>query len=1214
MTDGTAVKLANLIRGNDRGAISLRVLLSAALIAASGGVGFTAFMQPAGAALAPGTICHASNSNTNPYQQNPPSFTAQAGGHDDHKGPIWYHNIPTAWGDIIPPFDYDDGGVIKHYPGLNWGVSGQEIWANDCDAVYPDLAIVKTSSGNGNEGGTGSYFLNVSNVGNGTAFGTAAAPLVVTDTMPTGVVATAASGAGWTCTVAAAGASIRCERPTDLSPGAAAGQITVSVDWTTTGSKSNTGTVATVTGEKVTSNNTSTITTTVAGPLLSGSVVKTSDADGDTNWTSDETTPTAGADVTFRATVTNNSGVTVNLGALSDNYGAAPGTTITPACAAAKPATLAAGASYTCEFTVTGYTAAAGGSVSNTFSATLSRAGSTDVTPTGSAVVRTGPTLSGTIVKTSDADGDTNWTSDETTPTAGADVTFRATVTNNSGVTVNLGALSDNYGAAPGTTITPACAAAKPATLAAGASYTCEFTVTGYTAAAGGSVSNTFSATLSRAGSNSVTPTGQAIVRTGNPLSGTVVKTSDADGDTNWTADETTPTAGADVTFRATVTNNSGVTVNLGALSDNYGAAPGTTITPACAAAKPATLAAGASYTCEFTVTGYTAAAGGSVSNTFSATLSKTGSSSVTPTGSAVVRTGPALTGTVVKTSDADGNGTWTADETAPSPGTATTFRATVTNNSGVTVNLGALSDNYGAAPGTTITPVCAAATPATLAAGASYTCEFTVAAYTAAPGGTVENTFSATLSKAGSNSVTPTGKAVVRTAAVDLAVTKTGPASRLTGQTGDYTLQVQNLGAVAMTDPIVVTDTLPAGVTVAGPVTNGGFTCTVAGNVVTCTTNDDLAVGGSKTITLPASFTTVGNKVNTATVAATGDVNLANNTATAATMVTDPIIPPPPTPLAADLAVKKTGPASVTPGGTATWALTVTNKGPGNASGFSVTDTLPAGVSLLALSGTNFTCTAATLVCTFTGVLLPTQTAVVTVVGDVSNAITGTSIANVVVVGPTDATPADNTDTLVSGIVRPAAPADLVMEKLGPAVVVAGEQVTWTITVTNAGGQDATGFTVGDPLSAGVSLVGGNGNGFFCTTNLPLACVFPGTLAPGETAALEVTGLVDEGYDATSITNTASVPLANDPTPENNSDSATVPVAVPIEGGEEEPATGSPSPSPLPDLPFVPEEEAPAALPFTGSSTDQLLGVGALLSLLGLMLIVTGRRRRTVG
>ena len=54
-----------------------------------------------------------------------------------------------------------------------------------------------------------------------------------------------------------------------------------------------------------------------------------------------------------------------------------------------------------------------------------------------------------------------------------------------------------------------------------------------------------------------------------------------------------------------------------------------------------------------------------------------------------------------------------------------------------------------------------------------------------------------------------------------------------------------------------------------------------------------------------------------------------------------------------------------------------------------------------------------------------------------------------------------------------------------------------------------------------------------------------------------------------------------------------------------------------LPELPFEGEEEepteGPAALPFTGSSTDQLLALGALLSVAGLFLVVTGRRRRTV-
>ena len=43
------------------------------------------------------------------------------------------------------------------------------------------------------------------------------------------------------------------------------------------------------------------------------------------------------------------------------------------------------------------------------------------------------------------------------------------------------------------------------------------------------------------------------------------------------------------------------------------------------------------------------------------------------------------------------------------------------------------------------------------------------------------------------------------------------------------------------------------------------------------------------------------------------------------------------------DLSIIKSGPAAVAPSGKITWTLTVTNNGPGNSSGFAVSDTVPA-------------------------------------------------------------------------------------------------------------------------------------------------------------------------------------------------------------------------------------------------------------------------------
>src|SRR5690242_17787407 len=74
-------------------------------------------------------ICHATNSNSNPYNSANADQSADVGGHDGHNGPVWFDGIDVSWGDIIPPFDYDGGS----YPGKNWTVEGQAIWNNGCE-------------------------------------------------------------------------------------------------------------------------------------------------------------------------------------------------------------------------------------------------------------------------------------------------------------------------------------------------------------------------------------------------------------------------------------------------------------------------------------------------------------------------------------------------------------------------------------------------------------------------------------------------------------------------------------------------------------------------------------------------------------------------------------------------------------------------------------------------------------------------------------------------------------------------------------------------------------------------------------------------------------------------------------------------------------------------------------------------------------------------
>jgi LPXTG-motif cell wall-anchored protein len=83
------------------------------------------------------TICHGTNSNTNPYVVITPNKNGDVDGHAKHVGPIWTPTLKDqhiAWGDIIPPFDYNNHGTPAHYPGLNWDATGQAWFANGCSA------------------------------------------------------------------------------------------------------------------------------------------------------------------------------------------------------------------------------------------------------------------------------------------------------------------------------------------------------------------------------------------------------------------------------------------------------------------------------------------------------------------------------------------------------------------------------------------------------------------------------------------------------------------------------------------------------------------------------------------------------------------------------------------------------------------------------------------------------------------------------------------------------------------------------------------------------------------------------------------------------------------------------------------------------------------------------------------------------------------------
>ncbi|HET7609657.1 MAG TPA: hypothetical protein VFL84_13335 [Gammaproteobacteria bacterium] len=127
----------------------------------------------------------------------------------------------------------------------------------------------------------------------------------------------------------------------------------------------------------------------------------------------------------------------------------------------------------------------------------------------------------------------------------------------------------------------------------------------------------------------------------------------------------------------------------------------------------------------------------------------------------------------------------------------------------------------------------------------------------------------------------------------VDLTLTKTHAGNFTVGGSNVYTLTVSNLAGNQREDnTVVVTDTLPAGLTFVSGV-GTGWTCGASGQTVTCSHPPILDPGNSLppiTMTVAATGVAVPSVTNTATVtSASHDIDAANNTASDLAVVVGP-------------------------------------------------------------------------------------------------------------------------------------------------------------------------------------------------------------------------------------------------------------------------------------------------------------------------------------
>lgn len=657
---------------------------------------------------------------------------------------------------------------------------------------------------------------------------------------------------------------------------------------------------------------------------------------------------------------------------------------------------------------------------------------------------------------------------------------------------------------------------------------------------------------------------------TNNTASDTDTLTPQADLSITKTDNAMTSVAGNQITYAIVVRNNGPSTVNGATVTDIVPTKltnVSWTCTPSVGASCGATTGNGSINTTVNLLPGSTATFSltATVVNSATGTLSNT--ATVTSPATAPDPTPANNSATDINTilTTADLAITKTNNVTTLVPGTQTTYTIVVSNAGPSAVTGAAVADNLPATL-TNATWTCIASsgsscgspngngsinTTVDLAVNgtATYTLTATVAANAT---GSLSNTASIA-APAGSVETNPANNSATDTDALsstDLAITKTNNATQVVaGQTTTYSIVVTNNGPIAV-NGATISDVLPS------TLNNATWTCTGA-NGATCgqpngtgnvNTTANLPNGSSVTVSVTAtvSSTATGTLVNTATVtmpSGTADPNPANNTATD----TDQIR------INADLSITKTNNVNtLVPGTPTTYTIVVRNSGPSAVVGAEVTDIMPTNLVIA-----SWTCAASagsvcavpngTVNITTTVNLLPGGTATFTVNTTVASNATGTVTNTATVAAPAGSTDSNSANNTASDTDTLTPTSDLSIVKSNSAsTVTAGNMVTYTLEVSNAGPSAVTGAPVVDTLpakltnatwtcftSSGSSCGATNGTGNINTTV---------NLASGGNATFTLTAKVADDALGT-LTNTASVSVpagSTDPNTSNNTASDT--------------------------------------------------------------------------
>jgi uncharacterized repeat protein (TIGR01451 family) len=391
-------------------------------------------------------------------------------------------------------------------------------------------------------------------------------------------------------------------------------------------------------------------------------------------------------------------------------------------------------------------------------------------------------------------------------------------------------------------------------------------------------------------------------------------------------------------------------------------------------------------------------------------------------------------------------------------------------------------------------------------------------------------------------NLVTPVLGAAITTQvqAGDLTVNKFGPTMVMPGARITYTLRVNNIG-IANTSDLIVTDTLPSGVTFVTDTTGVAYTHPSAGvyvwNLPGVSASDAYTFDLACDIGSLPFGTTLTNTVDVATSGV--EESAANNEAQLVSSVGGP-----------NLVVSKDAPVSAVPGDVISFTLRVWNVGSIEANNIWLTDTLPGKVAY-ASDSLGYTLQSGQDYGWSLGTLAPGLGITFTVNVTVSaSAYGGDVLVNTAQVSEAelDQDQTNNITTTTTTILG----ADPHVLKTGPAVMVAGDVASYNIVYGNSGNQTAV-VTITDTLPAGftVSDIASDTSGLTPVVDAGNTRAWATSVASGDrftfTLALTVPVSIPSGTWVTNTAQVATSAVGNDPSNDVASASSKVYQVVPI-------------------------------------------------------------------